>query len=81
MEGIDVSTPKRQYVTVEDLKNTITISLTPAQIAVINEQERKAIEATVRHYEQLAPMITACVAVAPHNPETCRDPARHCFPF
>jgi hypothetical protein len=75
------SIPSRRYAMAEDLENTITISLTPAQIDLINEQERKAIEAVVRHYEQLAPAITAGVAVEPHNPETCRDPACHCFPF
>jgi hypothetical protein len=24
---------------------------------------------------------TSSVTEAPHNPETCRDPACHCFPF
>jgi hypothetical protein len=67
--------PKRQYATVEDMKTTITISLTPAQITIINEQERKAIEATVRHYEKRAATITTGVHAAPHNPETYRDPA------
>jgi hypothetical protein len=89
MERVDVSEPKRQYATVADLGDCITISLTSAQIALINEQERKA-DALVRkaiidgYPVIVTPMDATHVDVklsASHNPKTCRDRACHCFPF
>ncbi len=65
-----------QYVTAKDLQECVTIELSLAQITLINEQQRKA-EAFVRK----AVVETFGVAKEPHNAETCRDPARDCFPF
>jgi hypothetical protein len=99
-----MSETKHQYATVEDIENTIIISLTPAQTALANEQQRKAericIEALKKRLGASSGkaelvldlerkgddyvIVNAEVVItpeAPHNPETCRDPACHCFPF
>jgi hypothetical protein len=103
MERVDVSTTKEPYVTAADLKDCITISLTPEQVAIINEQQRKAEQIVDEELKKrLGPpsgkaelalalqvegddyiIVNAEVVItpdAPHNPETCRDPACHCRP-